>query len=274
MIPGVQRGGTTSLATYLDSHPRLALGYAEEAVDVFPDAPALYYVNGVEMMIQPANLYLSVFAKGSNKEPGYFNRSYGLVPLEAYLSLYTNSLTHGFDASVDYFDSPKVPARIQKVFPDMKFIILLRDTVSRAWSHYWHEVKMNRSENLPFLEAIQRKVETNNERFFYSYLERGHYAEHLERWFAHFPRENFGIFFSENLFADPQGVLLEVQTFLKLEDFVTLSSYGPMNKLDYPKMGNQTRRELRAYYAPHNRKLEGILDEGKAKDHVRCWSGE
>ena len=107
------------------------------------------------------------------------------------------------------------------MLPDAKLIVLLRDPVRRAYSHYWHERDKGR-ESLTFEDAIAAEpgridiaqarladgaLERSHEHQHFSYLARGRYAEQLERWFALFPRERFLILRFEDLVADPLAVL-------------------------------------------------------------------
>ena len=96
-----------------------------------------------------------------------------------------------------YLFHPLVPQRAHALVPDAKLIVLLRDPVRRAYSHYWHERDKGR-ESLSFEDAIAAEPDTDRSRStsgsravrssaaqthqYFSYLARGRYAEQLERW--------------------------------------------------------------------------------------------
>lgn len=134
------------------------------------------------------------------------------------------------EASPYYLFHPLVPERVAAVLPDCRFIVLLRDPVERAISHYFHEVDLG-VETLPLgdaLEAERSRLEGEAERLraeptyvsfshrHYSYVSRGLYADQLRRWFAAFPRNQFLILDSADLFRDPELTYRRVLTFLGL----------------------------------------------------------
>lgn len=137
------------------------------------------------------------------------------------------------EASPYYLFHPHAPARLARLLPEAKIIVMLRDPVARAYSHYRHNVRKG-EERLPFEEALDRECEIMDaeiERMIadpryrspahqlYSYLARGRYAEQLERWFACFAREQVLILRSEDFFEDPQPVYSEVLRFLGLDQW-------------------------------------------------------
>ena len=86
--------------------------------------------------------------------------------------------------------------------PAAKLIVMLRNPVDRAISHYFMEVRRG-SEQLSLGEAIKREEEhieewikiVKNENFssehqFRSYVSRGFYFEQLENWLKFFKNKN------------------------------------------------------------------------------------
>jgi len=93
-----------------------------------------------------------------------------------------------------------VPERVRALVPDARLVVLLRDPVARALSHYHHEVALG-MEPLTFkaaLEAEPERLDGEERRLVqfpgyvsvahqhHSYLARGRYHEQLERWRARF----------------------------------------------------------------------------------------
>jgi len=112
-------------------------------------------------------------------------------------------------------------------------IVLLRNPIDRAYSHYWREIKKGR-ETLSFEEAIKieksrlkKEIEKILENghyvsfnfIHYSYLTRGIYVEQLKRWFKYFPKHQFLILCSEEFYSNPEEKYKEVLNFLKLPSF-------------------------------------------------------
>jgi hypothetical protein len=58
----------------------------------------------------------------------------------------------------------------------------------------------------------------------YSYRKRGLYAEQLERWMSVFPREQFLIIKSEDLYTDPERVVRRTLAYLGLQPWSPATS--------------------------------------------------
>ena len=142
------------------------------------------------------------------------------------------------------------PQSAHALFPQAKLIVLLRDPVRLAYSHYWHERDKKR-ETLSFEEAIaaeparlgddeQRlargEIRQSRAHQHFSYLARGRYAEQLERWWRHYPRERLLVLRFEHLARDPLAVLDRTLEFLGLPSIENVRlearnarKYPPMN---------------------------------------------
>ena len=114
LIIGTQRGGTTSLYDYLSEHPCIA-GAVKKEIEFFD----LNYHRGI-------GWYRAHFP--SVLERLYARRARG------------RKLVTG-EATPYYLFHPHAPRRMQEAAPESRLIILLRNPVERAYSHYWHEVR-------------------------------------------------------------------------------------------------------------------------------------
>ncbi len=266
-ILGAQRAGTSSLALCLLHHPQVAppksdyqvTGTVKGALHVLT-SDGIY----VAKLSSPEEIAMTMpwSAGAYMKETSYFSRFYDIVDFKDYCSFFDNNGNGkiSYDASPEYFDMKGVESRIKNDCPDARFIVLLRDPVKRAWSHYWHEVKVNLTEELPFQEAIQRSTVCFCNKYFYAYLLRGHYAEHLDRWFSVFPRDRFKIYFMEEFFSDVSH-FYDLQDWLGL-DIAELNKYPVDTTLPdgYPEIDENNEAYLRGYYRPHNERLKKILN--------------
>jgi hypothetical protein len=154
----------------------------------------------------------------------------------------------------------------------VRLIVLLRDPVRRAYSHYWHERDKGR-EKLEFEAAIDAepgRIEADHERLargtldssaahqHFSYLARGRYAEQLERWLALYPRQQLLVQRFEDLVRDPLAVLNATLGFLGLDPAGSVRLEA-RNTRRYPPMAEGTAARLREYFEPHNARLEALL---------------
>jgi hypothetical protein len=178
------------------------------------------------------------------------------------------------DSSPYYLFHPLVPQRLHALLPDARLMVLLRDPVRRAYSHYWHERDRGR-EPLSFEDAIaaeperigraaeqlaRGEIEASDAHRSYSYLARGRYAEQLERWFGLFPREQFCVLKFESLAREPLATFNEVLAFLGLAPMARVAPER-RNVGSYPPMQPETRERLEAYFAPENERLARLLGE-------------
>src|SRR5215467_6288621 len=166
LIIGGQRCGTTSLYYYLTDQPCVYPAATKE-VHFFDD----HFASGIDW-------YRAQF------------------PTSAYKN-YVERVRHQHfltgEASPYYLFHPHAPRRISAALLYVKLIVLLRNPVDRAFSHYWLEVK-GRYESLSFEEAIRCEQEriagecekmVNDENYHsfkyrrFSYLTRGIYIDQI-----------------------------------------------------------------------------------------------
>ena len=246
LVIGGQKCGTTALYAYLRWHPQIT-------------GPAW-------------------------KEISYFDRHYGRgeawyrgqFPSRPWLRLTggrSRRLPLVGEASPSYVLHPHAPARVRELVPDVRLVVLLRDPVDRALSHYNHEVALGR-EPLSFEEALEREPERldgelerlGDTSYFshawwdHTYLARGRYAEQLERWLAVFPREQLLVLASERLRADPARTYAHVLEHLGASPY-DLPRYPSIFEREYAPMAEETRRRLEEAFAPHNERLYALLGE-------------
>lgn len=170
-----------------------------------------------------------------------------------------------------YLFHPHVPQRVHVHYPDVKLIIILRNPIDRAYSHYWHNVRAE-NESLSFAEALKaepsrlagqkKKLQQPGYKspsyLKYSYLARGVYVEQIRRWLKYFPREQIHIVSSRDLKEKPIETMNGLFAFLGLPDHPV--GYPDLdNRFDYPRMDPHLREELSAYFRPYNQELENLL---------------
>lgn len=239
------KSGTTSLYAYLSQHPQLLAS---------KDKEVHYFDGGLEPAVDN-------FSKGEEWYRAQFLCGDSLPCRRV-----------AFEASPLYLFHPLVPQRMAALLPGAEIIVLLRNPVQRAISHYFHS-KRNHNEHLPIQQALeaeearlapilQRKDYKNPQLRFHSYKSRGHYSEQLERYFAHFPKSKLHVFSSEVFFADPLRVVSSICRLLQIEPSFIPADLKPLN------VGNnriqvdpQVLASLTAYFRQHNESLCQLLGE-------------
>lgn len=109
-------------------------------------------------------------------------------------------------------------SRIQAYNPGIRLIVLLRNPMTRAFSH-WSMERSRDQDPLDFGEALRQEAQRcasshplQNPR--YSYLDRGRYCEQLTRVYSFFPPEQVLAIKAEEFFQTPDLRLDRIETFL------------------------------------------------------------
>lgn len=131
--------------------------------------------------------------------------------------------------------------RLRDYNPDIKIILLLRDPVDRAYSH-WQQEYSRRREPLLFAEAIRggrsrvREMPGGRHRFF-SYVERGLYGDQLVYLCEIFPKRNIHCEIFEEFFRVRSTGLKRIAEFLGIDSFpaqIPNFHINPAHKVSYP----------------------------------------
>ncbi len=242
LIIGAQKSGTTSLYDLLTQHPHVERAALKE---------------------------LNYFDRHFEKGVEWYRSQFRLPRLNEERKPITG------EATPDYLFYPDAAKRAAQVVPQARLIVLLRNPVDRAYSHYHHQIRKGR-ETLGFEEAIEAEQarlrgETDkvledehytsfNYRHFL-YLSRGVYVDQLLRWSEFFGQEQMLVLKSEDFFERAPETLKLVLDFLHLGDWEP-GTWGIRNKGHYnQRMNPATRRRLEEYFEPHNRRLYKYLDQ-------------
>lgn len=141
------------------------------------------------------------------------------------------------EATPNYLFFPHAAARLAQTAPKARLIAILRDPVARALSHHRYETQRG-SERRPFEQAIADEIAAGDTAWdqavsdpknwthslqHHAYLRRGLYAAHLDRWGAHFGRDQILVIEDRALYADPKTELEKVLSFAGLPLTQTLS---------------------------------------------------
>jgi hypothetical protein len=244
LVVGVQKGGTSTLYSYLQEHPQFDLPRKE--IHFFD----LHYNEGLDW-------YRSHFR------------------LRA-----ASGRTVTGEATPYYLFHPLVPGRIRKDLPNAKFIMLLRNPVDRAHSHYQMIRSQGKIGGYTFEEVLKIEEETiagETERIVanplhspehhqvYSLLSRGKYFEQISRWFSVFPKEQFLVLRSEDFFRNPKDELQKVFDFLGVKA-VYPNRNLVVNSGSYTPLDEKTAGRLKEYFAEDQRKLVQLLGPSFAWD--------
>lgn len=247
-VLGAQKGGTTTLYHMLVKLPSIVPSVRKE----------IEYLNDPNRRGLGLNWYCEHFPSLEKKEK--IARKTGIRPVTGEA---TTLLNH-----------PLAPELLKAIAPNIRFVVLLREPSSRAFSHYQHNILVG-SENRSFEQALEEEDDAVNydmEKLkedpnypahslrAHSYKQRGRYVENLTRWFEHFPRQHFYIEGSRRFFNEQDDVLEEIQKFLGLSPFPVKQDKRVYNKGVYSqKMADETKNKLKDYFQKYNEALFKLL---------------
>jgi hypothetical protein len=164
------------------------------------------------------------------KEDPLFDRDVGPQEVQAYLSERFGGADPGAKCGTvtpQYMSSPLTAARVHASAPGAKIVVLLRDPVERAFSHYRMSVRRG-LEARTFAEATRSQTSTlaggslpDPDSETETYVYRGCYGAILAPWYELFGSANVQVELTEDLETEPAAVTTRVQSFLGLPPVVT-----------------------------------------------------
>jgi hypothetical protein len=249
LIIGTKRGGTTSLWRYLTQHPLVPR--------LFPawNTKTSHY-----------------FEENHGRGEAWYRSHFPTVRQREALSRKHGGPVKAGEAAPLYMFHPLAASRVAALMPSVRIIVLLRNPVERAYSH-WKERRGEGVEPLGFREALAAEPErTAGERErliadpayvstaydWYTYRRRGCYLDHLEPWLSLFSASQMLLLPSETFYRSPASSFADICSFIGLPPH-KLPSYEVYNDRPSRGMDDDIRAELTAFYQPHNRALEARL---------------
>lgn len=234
IIIGVKKGGTSALISLLDLHPQVA---------------------------------------AASGEVHYFDRNY-FKGIEWYLNQMppTSDGQLTVEKSPSYFITPQVPLRISQYHQNTKFLLIVRDPLTRIISDYAQldakRKMMNRTR-----PSFESSVFDNhgNIRRHRNIVSVSMYDVHLERWLDYFSKDHFHIVDGEAFVSSPYHEITKVEQFLGISSFYKEDMFyynkskgffcwkqlclGDDKGRPHPKIASGTREKLRKFLKPHNKQF-------------------
>lgn len=252
VIVGAQKAGTTSLYAYLATHPGVLPAASKE----------VHFLDSCDWDLGP-DAYRASF------------------PLRWWMRLWSRLTRRRVitgEATPYYLYHPLAAERLRATAPDAKVVIVLRDPVERALSHYWHEARAGR-EHLSLSEALAgegQRLSGHEEALVageppcrhlehrtFSYLDRSRYTRQVARYLELFPAEQVLVLKSEELFGDDPEVKRRLAEFLGLPELTRpFRAENVGNRAGRGEEEAAARRMLARRLADDEGALRDLLGEG------------
>jgi hypothetical protein len=240
LVVSPPKTGSTWLAANLRAHPAVFVPKIKE-VKYFS-----CYFKWLDL-----NWYLDQFAAGVGRVKGEASPSYAILPAE------------------------KIRL-IRRLMPDVKLVFLMRDPVSRAWSHARHNYRYREATfaaGAGPLDAVSDAQWRAN--FAHEWpLTGGDYLGQLRRWLSVFPRDQMFIGFYESIAARPESLLRDLFAFLGVPADVDLAGF-PLRERVLPGLPADLTpslvRSLQQLLGGRSRELAAFLRESLGLEPPPEW---
>jgi hypothetical protein len=202
-IAGAAKAGTSALHQLLEKHPSIAMSSVKEpnyfSWDLIEQQGLYYHAEDV----RDHEDYEQLFRKG-------------------------DGLLRG-ESSVSYLFYPQIAQRLFDYNPHAKIIVLLREPVARAQSHYGMD------HALGLIDISLEQVWKNGSGdpktglYFQQYFELGLYAKQLREYFTVFPKEQLLVLLHKDLREKRAETIEQLLRFLNLQPFPLIPDTQEVN---------------------------------------------
>ena len=195
ILAGAQKSGTTALHYFLNKHPDITMGDQQE----------MHFFDNDEFFAGTVDYDL----------------------LHRHFPRVARSTIAG-ECTPSYLYWKPAAERICQYNPRIKLLVLLRNPIDRAFAH-WNMQRFKGREPLDFLEAVKEEkiriagappIEARR----FAYVDRGLYAQQLERFFQFFPREQVKVMKFEDFQTHQRETLDSIFSFLGLKPLAAIRS--------------------------------------------------
>jgi hypothetical protein len=241
VIGGTQKGGTSALDLFLRQHPEICM-------------------------------------PKTKKELHYFDREEnfgGQTDYKKYHAHFRPESRHRVigEATPSYMYWTATPYRIWSYNPQMKWILVLRNPVERAFSAWNMETKRG-AEHISFEKAVEQEAARCREALplqhrVFSYIDRGFYAHQVRRLFNIFAEDNCLVLLNEELRTEHEKALRKVFKFLKVKsDFIPPEA--SVFEQDYDQeINSELRSKLTDMFYYDIKELERLLHRDLSSWYAR-----
>jgi hypothetical protein len=208
-LVGAAKAGTTSLYHYLRSHPQIFLCPIKEPNYFAKDIDTTAYLKERRQEPVDINQFLNCDTEMS-AHSGHLRR------WDDYLALFAkrHSEVAVGECSVSYLVSKLAADKIKTAIPDARIIIILRDPVERAYSHYIMDLIEGAARG-GFLQVLARQ--TKNPPRHWGIVDTSLYYHQVQRYYDAFGRSRVKVVLYEDL-KEPDTLMKEIFRYLKVDE--------------------------------------------------------
>ncbi|MCB0736070.1 MAG: sulfotransferase [Bacteroidetes bacterium] len=233
-VIGVAKAGTTSLYRYLRQHPDVYVSPIKE-----PNHYSLPDIN--ESLLDPRykrdiQINLQHYIRRGMNESVHIAHVADATHYAQLFSKVTEEKAIG-DFSNSYFGSKTALHSIAKNHPSAKIIVVLRNPLTRAWSHYLMNRREGKAPNTNFLEEVLSDNAKPHKGWGinHQYLSQGLYSKGIELAMQYFDNNNLKVVLYEEFKANPNSTLCDICNYLSVNTHFKFNTRKQANSARMPR---------------------------------------
>ena len=212
-IVGAMKAGTTSLTDMFEKHPQVHVCPIKE--------PHHFIKNTPSSIFSPPPFNINDYLSQQSLQKLHLRVVKDLKDYEELYREAPKSVKYLAEASTGYLHAKESAKLIYNYNPDAKIIILLRDGIKRAYSHYKMDASLGRT-STSFNQLITEDLKTKNK---WGYISMSEYAEDIARY-----KDLFGANVLITSIKDVANNPKLISDFLSLSDFKSSLSHQNSSK--------------------------------------------
>lgn len=217
-IVGAPKSGTTSLYHYLNQHQDICMSLIKEP---------------------------NYFSSEELNDQGLYYKAKVISKLESYHKIFIKEKDHQLlgEASVSYLFYQNVPLKIYKYNPNAKIIILLRNPIERAHSHYLMDYRLGHTKIS--LDSILNDSSVKDHALLYQqYIELGFYYNQVKRYVDVFGHDNVCVMLYDKLKENNEQLTNNILRFLNVD-----LNHDINFKIPYNRSKSSTNKIIQKLYS-------------------------
>lgn len=226
-IVGAAKAGTTSIYNYLAKHKQVYMSPIKEPHHFTSDMDTEHFRENYKPVM---NKNLTAYLDGDMKEEVF--QAY-IREWTQYVKLFKNVKDEKAigEVSNSYLFSTTAAKNIHDKIPDAKIIIVLRNPIDRAFSHFIMDLRLGYAQP-PFIDALKKDMALPIKGWAISnlYVEIGLYYQQVKRYMELFPREQLHIILFDDLKKDTTKEMKKIFSFIDVD---------PDEAIDYSETYNE-----------------------------------
>lgn len=234
-VIGAAKCGTTTLYDFLEQHADVFMAPIKEPHFFCSDIRIENFSDEYKKYVYSRGINIQEYVAGDMSKKYW---EWYVDDFATYLKLFKNATNQKAigEISNGYLFSIVSANEIKAKYPQANIIMILRNPISRAYSHYLANVRDGRT-TLSFREELEADMKKRNKGWCIShnYIEMGMYYEQVKRFMDAFPNNQILIFLNDDLKSDATIVGKKLFDFIGVDTNASVNYSNKQNEAKMPK---------------------------------------